>query len=151
MCTMSLLLMTFLGRHGFNSWRTKMKFSAISRNSNPWSRTILKRRSRLYDNIMAEKSLQMNSKSYVKNRGLRGSWPLHIIHNRIGLQKGRIERSWKLQGKCFMINIFVTKRNSYGLGYHKRQLDSRNQSFPICKRNQISNTKGSKLVPYSGR
>ena len=44
----------------------------------------------------------------------------------------------------------VTERISYGLGYHNRQLDSRNQSFPICKRNQISNTKGSKLIPYSG-
>ena len=30
---------------------------------------------------------------------------------------------------------YVTERNSYGLGYHNRQLDSRNQSFPICNRN----------------
>ena len=30
----------------------------------------------------------------------------------------------------------VTERNSYGLGYHNRQLNSRNQSFPICKRNR---------------
>ena len=30
----------------------------------------------------------------------------------------------------------VTKRNSYGLGYHNRQLDSKNQSFPICNRNK---------------
>ena len=29
----------------------------------------------------------------------------------------------------------VTERNSYGLGYHNRQLDSRNQSFPICNIN----------------
>ena len=29
----------------------------------------------------------------------------------------------------------VTERNSYGLGYHNRQLDSSNQSFPICSRN----------------
>ena len=29
--------------------------------------------------------------------------------------------------------------------------DSRNQSFPICNRNKMSNTKGSDLVPYSGR
>ena len=43
----------------------------------------------------------------------------------------------------------VTERNSYGLGYHNKQVDSRNQSFPICKRNQISNTKGLELVPYS--
>ena len=29
----------------------------------------------------------------------------------------------------------VTERNSYGLGYHKKQLNSRNQSFPILNRN----------------
>ena len=29
--------------------------------------------------------------------------------------------------------------------------DSRNQSFPICNRNKMSNTKGLDLVPYSGR
>ena len=29
----------------------------------------------------------------------------------------------------------VTERNSYGLGYHNRHLDTRNQSFPICNRN----------------
>ena len=29
--------------------------------------------------------------------------------------------------------------------------DSRNQSFPICNRNKMSNTKGSYLVPCSGR
>ena len=45
----------------------------------------------------------------------------------------------------------VTKRNSYGLGYHNRQLDSKNQSSPICNRNKQSNTKGSNLVPYSKR
>ena len=31
------------------------------------------------------------------------------------------------------------------------RLDSRNQSFPICNRNKMSNTKGSDLVPYSER
>ena len=41
-------------------------------------------------------SHQMNSKSYAKIQGLRGSYPLHIIHNRMGLQKESIERSWKL-------------------------------------------------------
>ena len=51
----------------------------------------------------------------------------------------------------FVNTIIVTERNSYGLGYHNRQLDSRNQSFPICKRNKISNTKGSDLVPYFGQ
>ena len=44
----------------------------------------------------------------------------------------------------------VTERNSYGFGYHNRQLDSRNQSFPIYNINKISNTKGLNLVPYSG-
>ena len=29
--------------------------------------------------------------------------------------------------------------------------DSRNQSFPICNINKMSNTKGSYLVPYSGQ
>ena len=32
--------------------------------------------------------------------------------------------------KCRKFGISVTKRNSYGLGYHNRQLGSRNQSFP---------------------
>ena len=36
-------------------------------------------------------------KSYAKTQGLRGSYPLHIIQNKMGLQKGRIELSWKLQ------------------------------------------------------
>ena len=30
----------------------------------------------------------------------------------------------------------VIERNSYGFGYHNRQLDSRNQSFPICNRSK---------------
>ena len=46
---------------------------------------ILKRRSRPFDQIMVENSLQMNSKSYAKNQGLRGSYPLLIIHNKMGL------------------------------------------------------------------
>ena len=86
--------------------KNKDEYSASSRNSKPWLRTTLKRRSRPFDQIMAENSDQMNSKSYAKTWGLRGSYPLHIIHNRMGLQKGRIERSWKLQEKCFMIKIF---------------------------------------------
>ena len=48
------------------------------------------------------------------------------------------------------VAISITERNSYGLGYHNRQLDSRNQSFPIFNRNKMSNTKRSNLVPYSG-
>ena len=49
------------------------------------------------------------------------------------------------------VAISVTERNPYGLGYHNRQLDSRNQSFPICNRNKMFKTKGSNLVPYFGR
>ena len=48
-------------------------------------------------------------------------------------------------------NPIVMERNSYGLGYHNKHLDSRNQSFPICNRNKMSNTKGSNLVPSPGR
>ena len=57
----------------------------------------LKIRSRPFDQIMADNSLQMNSKSYVKNQGLRGSCLLLIIHNIMGLRNGRMELSWKLQ------------------------------------------------------
>ena len=104
---MFLLLMIFLERHGFTLWRTKMKYSVSSRNSKPWSRTILKRRSRPVDQIMEDNSLRINSKSYAKNQGLRGICLLLIIHNRMGLRNGRIEPSWKLQEKCFMIKIFL--------------------------------------------
>ena len=45
----------------------------------------------------------------------------------------------------------IMERNSYGLGYHNRQINSRNQSFPICKRNQTTNTEGSRFIPFSGR
>ena len=41
------------------------------------------------DNGKEFTSLQMNSKSYVKNQGLRGSCPLLIIHNRMGLRNRR--------------------------------------------------------------
>ena len=47
--------------------------------------------------------------------------------------------------------VHVTEKTSYGLGYHNRQSNRKNQSFPICKRNQISNTKGSRYIPYSVR
>ena len=50
---------------------------------------------------MVENSHQMNSKSYAKTQGLRGSYPLHIIHNKMGLRKEIIEWSWKQQGPCF--------------------------------------------------
>ena len=56
---------------------------------------------------MVENSLQMNSKSYAKNQGLRGSCPLLTIHNRMGLRNGRTELSWKLQEPWFMIKIFL--------------------------------------------
>ena len=44
----------------------------------------------------------------------------------------------------------ITKKNSYGLGYHNRQSNRRNQSLPICKRNKTFNTKGSRNIPYYG-
>ena len=44
---------------------------------------------------------------YAKTRGLRGSCSLLTIHNRMGLQKGILEPSWKLQEQCFMIKIFL--------------------------------------------
>ena len=69
-----------------------------SRNSKPLSRTTQKRRSRPFDQIMVENSHQMNSKSYAKTQGLRGIYPLHIIHNIMGLQKGIIEWSWIYKG-----------------------------------------------------
>ena len=56
---------------------------------------------------MVENSLQMNSKSYVKNQGLRGSCLLLIIYNIMGLQNKRIELSWKLQELCSMIKIYL--------------------------------------------
>ena len=56
---------------------------------------------------MAWNSLQMSSKNYVKTQGLRGSCPPLIIHNRMGLHKGIIELSWKMQELCFMIKIFL--------------------------------------------
>ena len=56
---------------------------------------------------MAENSLRMNSKSYAKNQRLRGSCPLLIIHNRMGLRNGRTKPSWKLQKPCSMIKIFL--------------------------------------------
>ena len=31
------------------------------------------------------KTFRMNSKSYAKTQGLRGSFPLHIIHDKMGL------------------------------------------------------------------
>ena len=46
----------------------------------------------------------------------------------------------------------VTERNFLWLGeYHKRHIDTRNQSFPICKRNQTPNTKGYRIVPSFGQ
>ena len=43
------------------------------------------------DQIIVDNSLRMNSKSYTKKQGLRGSCQLLIIHNRMGLQNGRME------------------------------------------------------------
>ena len=60
-----------------------------------------------------------------------------------------METKNSIHGKVNWFKNLVTETNSYGSGYHNRHLDSRNQSFPICNRNQISNTKGSDLVPWT--
>ena len=52
----------------FTSWRTKMQFSANSRNSKPWSRTTQKKRSRPFDQIMAENSHQKNKELCKESR-----------------------------------------------------------------------------------
>ena len=51
-----------------------------------------------------------------------------------GLEKNLMSVSM-IQDRGLGVYVLVTERNSYGLGYHNRQLDSRNQSFPICNRN----------------
>ena len=48
------------------------------------------------------------------------------------------------------VTNYVMDRKFLWLGvYHNRQINHQNESFPICKRNQISNTKGSRIIPYS--
>ena len=95
---------------------------------------------------MADNSHQMNSNSYAKIQGLRGSYPLHIIHNKMGLQKGRIELSWKLQEQCFMIKIFPCiygqrlpeQRCMYRIILHIEYLRTRRQKKYSLARNQKS-------------
>ena len=49
-----------------------------------------------------------------------------------------------------MVANSVTERNVLWIRvYHNKQLDLKNQSFPICKRNQTYNTKGCQIIPYS--
>ena len=47
-----------------------------------------------------------------------------------------------------MVTNSITEKTSYGLGYHNRQSNRKNQSLPICKRNKTSNTKVSRNIPY---
>ena len=46
--------------------------------------------------------------------------------------------------------ILLRREIPMACGTTTDNFDSRNQSFPICNRNKMSNTKGSDLVPYSG-
>ena len=49
-----------------------------------------------------------------------------------------------------MVANSVTKKTSYGLGYttiDKETIEI--NTFPTCKRNITSNTKGSRNIPYS--
>ena len=55
---------------------------------------------------MAVNSLQINSKIYAKTRGLRGSCPPHINHNKMELQKLRIELSWKLHDQDIPMHLW---------------------------------------------
>ena len=49
-------------------------------------------------------------------------------------------------------NSLLRRETSYGLGCTTtNSFDTRNQSFPICKRNQTSNTEGYRTVPCSKR
>ena len=50
-----------------------MKYLANLRNSNPWWRITQKRKSRPFDETMAENSHQKNSRNYAESQGLRGS------------------------------------------------------------------------------
>ena len=92
---------------GYISWKGKVKFSVSSRNIKPWSRTKWIGRSRIYGQIMAENSLWKLSRNYVESLGLRGSWALHTILNRMGLRSKRTEPSWRQQNLCCMIRIFL--------------------------------------------
>ena len=51
----------------------------------------------------------------------------------------------------YITMIFVTEKNSYGLGCTIIDRETAEiNPFPICKRNKTSNTKGSRIIPYSG-
>ena len=71
MYTIFISFMIFLGRHRYTSWRTKMNYSTSSRNSKPWLRTTLKRRSRPFDQIMAENSHKNEFKELCKDPGIK--------------------------------------------------------------------------------
>ena len=104
---MFLLQMIILIRHGFIFLKSKDEVFSKFKEFKALIENHTEKNIKTFRQIMVENSLQMNSKSYVKNQGLRGSCPLLTIHNRMGLQKGRIEPSWKLQEQCFMIKIFL--------------------------------------------
>ena len=76
-------------RLGYISWKGKIIFSVSSTNINPWSRTKPIGISRLYGQIMAESSLRKNSRNSIESLGLRGSWALHTILNKMALRNER--------------------------------------------------------------
>ena len=47
--------------------------------------------------IRSDNGGEFTSNEFKENQGIRGICPLLIIHNRMGLQRGTIELSWKLQ------------------------------------------------------
>ena len=84
-----------------------MKYSVSSRNTNPWSNTKPIGILRLYSQIMAKNSPQNNSRNSVESLGLRGSWALHIILSRMGLQNEITRPKWKWRKKCYITRIFL--------------------------------------------
>ena len=46
-------------------------------------------------------------------------------------------------------NMLLRREIPMAWGTTTDSFDSKNQSFPICNRNKMSNTKGSDLIPYS--
>ena len=57
---------------------------------------------------------------------------------RLVVLKNLLTMNYSKTLKPNLVGVPVTERNSYGLGYHNRQLDSRNQSSPIFSLNCYS-------------
>ena len=67
------------------------------------------------------------------------------------VKKGRPLGGFECSKSHFGQQLLLQREIPMSWGTTIDSFDSRNQSFPICNRNKMSNTKGSDLVPYSGR